>query len=70
MAYHGGPEGAPPNPRAVLLAALLKSAGDLAAAGDVEGARVAHEAAGKLLGPAVEGAAVVDLASERERRGR
>ncbi|XYH94666.1 hypothetical protein ACMHYB_43600 [Sorangium sp. So ce1128] len=44
-------------------------------AGDVETARVAHEAIGKLLGgptsPQGEDAAeVLDLARERERRGR
>jgi hypothetical protein len=54
----------------VLLAALLKGAGDLAAVGDMEAARVAYDAAGKLLGPAGEGADVVDLAAEREKRGR
>jgi hypothetical protein len=60
----------PSNPRAVFLAALLKSVSDLAAVGDTAAARVAHEAAGKLLASPVEGAAVVDLAAEREKRGR
>jgi hypothetical protein len=58
------------NPRTALLASLLKSAGDLAAAGDLEGARIAHAAAGELLAVGGEGGAVVDLAAERERRGR
>jgi hypothetical protein len=36
--------------------------------GDVEAARAAHEAIGKLLGASGLAAAVVDLAAERERR--
>jgi hypothetical protein len=45
-----------------------------AAAGDHEGARIVHEAIGKLLAPAPggggEGARVVDLAAEREKRSK
>ena len=38
--------------------------------GDLEAARVAHEAIGKLLGPeAGVGAPVVDLGGERRKRG-
>jgi hypothetical protein len=58
----------PASPRAVMLAAL--SAGMTAAlsAGDLEAARVAHDAIGRLLGSTAPPAAVVDLAVERERR--
>jgi hypothetical protein len=62
-----------PSPRATLLEQLLASARDAVAAGDIEAARIAHEAAGKLLAaPRVEGAGakVVDLAHERGKRGR
>ncbi len=43
----------------------------LLAAGDLEGARIAHRAIGRLLaGPPEHSAAVVDLAEERRRRER
>jgi len=48
--------------RGALLATLMEATFAAAAAGDVEAARIAHEAAGKLLarieGPAVEAARV------------
>ena len=62
-----------PSARATLLEQLLTSARDAVAAGDLEAARIAHEAAGKLLAtPRAEGsgAKVVDLAHERGKRGR
>jgi dihydrodipicolinate synthase/N-acetylneuraminate lyase len=42
------------------------------AAGDLEAARVAHEMIGRLLALLASGggAAIVDLATERDRRGR
>jgi hypothetical protein len=63
-----------PSPRAALLEQLLARARDAVAAGDIEAARIAHEAAGKLLAaPPMEmegaGAKVVDLAHERGKRG-
>jgi hypothetical protein len=62
---------APPSPRAALLAHLSADMGAALAAGDLEAARIAHEAIGKLmaLGLApVDGAPVIDLATERRRR--
>ena len=59
----------PPSPRATLLAALSAGMTAALAVGDVEAARAAHEAIGKLLGAPGAPAAVVDLAAERERRG-
>lgn len=57
----------PANPRAALVAALTAAVRDATAAGDLECARIAHEALGRLLGAAAgEPAPVVDLA---ERRG-
>ncbi|XYH94719.1 hypothetical protein ACMHYB_43900 [Sorangium sp. So ce1128] len=61
--------------RATLLVQLGEGLAAAVAAGDVETARVAHEAIGRLLGgptsPQGEAAAeVLDLARERERRGR
>lgn len=62
---------APVSPRAARIGRL---AVDLAAAyaeGDVEGALVLHQAIGRFLAAPSEGSApVVDLARERERRGR
>ena len=63
------------SPRVVLLEHLLASMRDALAAGDLAAARIAHEAAGKLLvAPQGEGkgtgAKVVDLAHERGKRGR
>src|ERR1700679_106691 len=56
------------SPRAVMLAHLSADMGAALAAGDVEAARIAHDAIGKLLGMPGLSAAVVDLAAERERR--
>ncbi len=63
------------SPRAVRLGHLYSDMGAALAAGDLEAARVAHDAIGKLLaamrpgdGPG-DGAPVVDLAAEREKRG-
>jgi len=58
----------PADPRAALIATLARSVADLAAAGDLAAARIAHETMGKLLETAQGGAAVVDLAERR--RGR
>ncbi|MCC6523360.1 MAG: hypothetical protein IT373_11910 [Polyangiaceae bacterium] len=55
--------------RAGALGELYRRAGELAAAGDTEAARVLHEAAGRLLGAPRAGAPVVDLEAERRRRG-
>ncbi|WP_437851535.1 hypothetical protein [Sorangium sp. So ce363] len=60
--------------RATLLVQLGEGLRAAIVAGDVETARVVHEAIGRLLGaPAPEGETavdVVDLARERERRAR
>jgi hypothetical protein len=57
-------------PRSVLLSTLLRAAADAAAAGDPTAARIAYEAAGKVLSAKqAPGAAVVDLADERRKRG-
>ncbi|MDI1444226.1 hypothetical protein [Polyangium sp. 6x1] len=58
------------NHREALLQSLLDAARAAVAAGDLEAARIAHEAAGKLLGEGEgKGAApVVDLGRERKRR--
>ena len=62
--------------RAVLLAALFEGARVAVLVGDLDAARIAHDAIGKLLGAAAplaelvaSGAEVVDLAGERRRRG-
>ncbi len=59
-------------PRASILEALLAGAAAAAAAGDMEAARIAHEAAGRLLAPPPGGpdAEVLDLEQARRRRGR
>jgi hypothetical protein len=58
-------------PRALLLAALLEGARDAADAGDLAAARVAHEAAGRLLGSEPgDAGATVGLDAERRRRER
>jgi integrase len=63
----------PTSPRAALLAHLSSDMTAALAVGDVEAARVAHEAIGRLLGAAPRvgdaAATVVDLEAERERRG-
>jgi hypothetical protein len=72
----------PPAPRASVLATLARDLGALAAAGDLDGYRILTETIGRLLAPPAAVrvpsdvdpfrplAAVVDLAAERERRGR
>jgi len=62
------PTAAPASPRAAMLAALSAGMTAALAGGDLDAARVAHEAIGRLLGSPVRGAEVVDLAAERERR--
>ena len=62
---------APATPRAAMLAHLSADMGAALAADDLAAARVAHEAIGKLmaLGLApVDGAPVIDLATERRKR--
>lgn len=60
-----------PSPRATALEHLAADVARLAAAGDLEGARALHEVLGRLLGHvARDGAGVVDLARERDRRSR
>jgi len=58
------------SPRASLAAELAAHVAKLLAAGDLEGARIAHEAMGRLLAAPQpgDGAHVVDLAEERRRR--
>lgn len=56
------------SPRAQLLEALALAVGACSAAGDLEAARVAHEAVGRLLGSAAAlPADVVELGSRRGR---
>jgi len=65
------PVEAAPNARAALGADLAGHVARLLAAGDVEGARIAHEAMGRLLAAAAPSSGtVVDLAAERARRER
>jgi hypothetical protein len=65
------PAPTPVPPRAALLAHLGAAVAAAVATGDLEGARVVHEAIGKLLALPSDGAApVVDLDVERRRRGR
>ncbi|MGD8609157.1 MAG: hypothetical protein PVH21_17795 [Myxococcales bacterium] len=52
--------------RSTLIAALYEHASVLAQAGDVAAARVAHEAAGKLLQVPEPAVAVVDLNQRRK----
>jgi len=52
--------------RSTLIAPLYEHASALAQAGDIEAARVAHEAAGKLLRVPDPAAAVVDLNERRK----
>jgi hypothetical protein len=59
---------ATPSPRARLLASLLDAARAAAEDGDLEAARIAHRAAGELLGTEPRGD-IVDLDQERRRRG-
>lgn len=62
----------PGTPRDRFVASLAETIREASAAGDLEAARVAHDALGKLLrAPGPGGAApVVDLATEREKRER
>ncbi len=65
-------ESATRSPRTALLEQLFASARDAVAAGDMEAARIAHEAAGKLLAaplPESADATGLDLAHERGKRG-
>lgn len=63
--------GASASPRAALAADLAGHLARLLAAGDIEGARIAHEMIGRLLtADPSGGAAVLDLATERRRRER
>lgn len=56
--------------RAAMVALFAEQAAAAVAAGDLEAARIAHEAMGRLLASAtVAPAGVVDLAVERARRG-
>jgi integrase len=59
-----------PNPRAALASTLAASVTELAGTGDLDGARLAHEALGRLLGLAAPSPApgVVDLGEERAKR--
>jgi hypothetical protein len=59
-----------PGAREALLVALSGAMFGARAAGDVEGARVVYEAIGRLLAAPMQPSEVVDLARERERRGR
>ena len=61
----------PASPRAALLASLAEGMRAALATGDVEAARIANEAIGRILGgPGAESAgSVIDLAAERVRRG-
>jgi hypothetical protein len=52
--------------RSTLIASLCEHAGALAQAGDIAAARVAHEAAGKLLQMPEHAVAVVDLNERRK----
>jgi hypothetical protein len=52
--------------RSTLIAALYEHAAELAQAGDIEAARVAHEAAGRLLVVPEPAHAVVDLNQRRK----
>ncbi len=64
------------SPRAVMLGHLYADMGAALAVGDLEAARIAHDAIGRLLAAMRpgdvpgDGAPVVDLSRERERRGR
>ena len=53
-----------------MIAALNADLGAALAEGDLEAARVAHEALGKLLGTDAPRGPVVDLGAERKKRTR
>lgn len=55
--------------RGTVLRSLLAHASTLVAAGDIEGAKVLHEAIGRMLGTSADGGQVVDLAARRQKRG-
>ena len=54
-------------PRERMIAALHAELGAALAVGDIEAARIAHEALGRLLGTDAPTAAVSDLAAERRK---
>ena len=62
------------SPRAIMLGHLYADMGAALAVGDLEAARIAHDAIGRLLAAMRpgdgDGAPVVDLATERGKRGR
>ncbi|MBK8994641.1 MAG: hypothetical protein IPM35_02670 [Myxococcales bacterium] len=62
---------APTTPRQRMIAGLNAELAAALAAGDLEAARVAHEALGRLLGASQAGerAVVIDLAAEQAKRG-
>lgn len=60
---------APATPRARIVTTLNLELGAAIDAGDIEAARAAHEALGRLLGAPGKPAKVVDLAAEKARRG-
>ena len=55
------------NPRQRFVLALLRAVAELTAVGDLAGARVAHEALGKLLAEHPGSSNVADLEEERQR---
>ena len=65
-APEASPSPAPPSPRLAAVADLYRHAAELAAAGDLEAARVVHEAIARMLEGAGPGC-VVDLATRRKR---
>ena len=58
----------PESPRDRIIAALNAEIGEALRLGDIEAARVAHEARGRLLPNNGESGDVVDLAKERAKR--
>lgn len=60
---------APATPRQRMIAVLNAELGAALAAGDIEAAKVAHDALGRLLGTDKPAAPVADLSAERRRRG-
>lgn len=58
----------PPTQRAAFVASLAEHVKTLALAGDVEAARIASDAIGRLLGSSATEARVLDLAMVRRRR--
>jgi hypothetical protein len=58
----------PPTPRAAFIASLAEHLKTLAVSCDVEAARIASDAIGRLLGSSTTEARVVDLEAARRRR--